>query len=124
LIGNISNSKQILNANLVDISEDFACFQTWYRKNFPSQVSSLLHRKPNVVIPDHRAIAEIVSNGYGLALIPDYIAQSNQFKSKLIEVMSSSKPVSTGLDVAYRTHKSTRLAERLFIENLRKRLQN
>jgi DNA-binding transcriptional LysR family regulator len=116
--GPFKTYKDILEADLVDLNDTFACFGTWYQKNSPELKASLLHLRPAVVVPNHRAMAEIVNAGFGLALLPDFLVEELGIHKRCVELVKTAKPAQTGLDVAYRSNKTLKLSERLFIESI------
>lgn len=116
--GPFKSYKDILEGDLIDLNETFACFGTWFQKNSPGLKASLLRLKPSVVVPNHRAMAEIVCADFGLALLPDHLLEELHIHQKCIELVKTAKPVHTGLDIAYRTNKTLKLSERLFIETI------
>lgn len=114
--GPIRTYKRLVESHLVDLTEDFICIGTFLRKNAPRLAPSLMHRKPNVAVPNHSVMKEIVVSGFGVAILPDYFVKKELKKGQLVPVMPGGKSVYAGLDLAYRAHKTLRMPERLFID--------
>lgn len=114
--GPFRSYKQLIEADLIDITEDFVCIGTYFKKNAPKLAPSLRHRRPNIAVPNHNVMHQVICSGYGIAIMPDYFVADDLKKGKIVNLMPSSKPVYAGLDLAYRTNKTLRLAERIFLE--------
>jgi DNA-binding transcriptional LysR family regulator len=112
----IENPRDLLNAPLIDLNETFACFGTWFKINALNLLPSLKHSKPKLIVPNHRTALEIVSEGFGLALVPEYLLKN---QTKIVKIFSDAKAVRTGLDIALRTGRTPTLAETAFIETIK-----
>lgn len=119
--GTPKNFKEVLNASLIDLSHDFACFITSYRKNAPTLVPSLMHRRPNIVAPNFEIAKEIITSGYGIGYLPEYLMKNYPVTKKCTRLLTSAKRIFAGVDIAYRTNKTLRLCEKLFIEHCLKK---
>lgn len=118
--GPIKNYANVAEAHLLDLHEDFTTLVPWFRKNSPNLVSKLKHRKPNLLAPNHKTLKQIVMSGYGIAILPDYLMANEIKRGTCVQVMSSSKAITSGLDLAYRTNKTLRLCEKLLINEIPK----
>jgi len=114
--GNPRRYADILKAELLDLHEDFTTLTPWFKKNAPQLVASLRHRKPNATAPSHRTLKQMIETGFGMAVLPEYLVQSEE---EIVPVFSSAKFITSGLDLAYRTNKTLRLCERLVVEELK-----
>lgn len=118
--GPVRTYSHILDADLLDLHEDFTTLSHWFRKNAPHLVPSLRHRKPNMTAPNHQTLKQIVVAGFGMAILPDYLIKDLVASGDCVQVLSSAKSITSGLDLAYRTNKTLRLCEKLLIQELKK----
>jgi DNA-binding transcriptional LysR family regulator len=112
--GPIKNYKKIVDCQLIDLDQRFICLGTYLKKNAPNAYSSLMHRRPNIVVANHFSARQIVCSGYGIAILPDYFVRNEIAKGKLLKLMPKSKSVFAGLDLAVKTNKTLRLCEKIF----------
>lgn len=114
--GAITNFKQVVEAELIDLSSDFISFLPFARKNAPGSLAALQHRQPNVVVASLEIARQIVLSGYGICILPEHLAAADLKSGKLVKVLPNAKPTSGGVDLAYRTNRTLRLCEKLFID--------
>ena len=114
--GVLKTYKQILDAELIDLTNDFICLGTFYKKNAPKLAASLAHRVPNIAAPNHYLVRQLLCSGFGVAILPDYFVVEELRSGRLKRLMPNSKPVYAGLDLAHRTTKTLRLCESVFID--------
>ena len=112
----IRDYKQILEETIIDLTDNFACFATWYRKNCKKLLPSLLHRTPDIVAPNFLVVKELVLSGIGMGILPDYLVAEEFKTKKLVKLMKTDKQIFAGIDVAYRTNKTLRLCEKLVVD--------
>lgn len=115
-INKTKSVKDILQYSLIDLSNDFTSISPWIKKNYPSSIPRLKHRKPSITAPDFRAIRKILLEDGGIAILPEYLAGEKDAKNKLIKVFNNSKATTSGLDLAVRNHKTLRACEREFVK--------
>jgi len=115
-VGSIKNYKKILSCDLIDLDENFICIGTFLRKNAKNIAPRLKYQKPNTIVSNHLIAKQIVSAGHGIAILPDYFVEDEVKREKFIQLMPSAKSIFSGLDLAYRTNKTLRLCEKLFIK--------
>lgn len=118
--GQVRTYSHILEADLLDLHEDFTTLTYWFRKNAPHLVPSLRHRKPNMTAANHQTLKQIVSAGFGMAILPDYLMKDLVSNGDCVQVLTSAKSITSGLDLAYRTNKTLRLCEKHLIQELKK----
>lgn len=116
--GPITTVEQLLQADLLDLTEDFLCIGTWMKKNRKDLLSNLLHRKPSVAIDTHSGIKSILSTGFGIAILPRYLIGKELQTGSIVQLMPSYKPIQASLDVAVRKKHTERLFEKRFKEIL------
>jgi DNA-binding transcriptional LysR family regulator len=114
--GPFGSHKQVIAADLIDLTNDFICIGTYIAKNAPNLFSTLKHRQPTIAAPNHEIMRQIVCSSFGIAILPDYFVAKDLKAGRLIKLMPGSEAVYAGLDLAYRTNKTMRLVEREFIK--------
>jgi len=115
-IGPIKTFKDITDKNLVDLTANFVCLSSYLRKRSKTLVPTLKHRRPDVTAPNFEIVKQIILSGYGIGMIPDFMVEKEVKKGSLVSLFPSSKMFHAGLDIAYRTNRTLRLCEDLFIK--------
>lgn len=108
--------KELIDLPLIDLTDTFACFGAWFKVNAPKFLPSLKHRKPRLIVENHQMALDIVAQGYGITMAPEYMIEKQK---NLIKLFSDKRPVNTGLDIVVRTGRTPSLAEKLLIESIR-----
>lgn len=117
-IGSIKHFKDIIQADLIDITENFTCLTPWIQKHAPSLVQALDERTPVIVIPDFRAVKELILLDQGIGVIPNYLIEKELANGKVVQIMPKLTGLRVGIDCATLKGKKERLSENLFIEAL------
>lgn len=115
----ISSYADILEAKLIDFTEDFLCIGAWLNKNKPNLLAALQRRTPQVVLANHLVIKQILLKSGGIGVLPAGLAKDGLQKGTLVQVMPSAKRLSVVLDIAFPRKKTLRYCEQLFIDHLR-----
>ena len=118
-VGPLNHLKDIITAELIDIDETFTCLTPWVQAHGPSLVHMLDEKRPIIVIPDFRAARELILLGQGIGVIPRYLIENDLASGRIVQVMPKLSPLRVGVDCAILRGRRERLAERLFIEDLR-----
>ncbi len=119
--GPINTYKKVIECDLVDISEEMMGLTTFFGKNSKNLLATLKHRRPAVVAPNLEVVTEVIVSGFGVGMIPDHRAAPLLKAKKLVKLMPDAKSLFGGLDIAYRTNRTIRLSERLFIASVAKK---
>lgn len=118
-IGGIDSYKQLPSKALIDLTDDFLGLRLFLEKNSPPQAAALKERRPDIIAPNLGVVKQIVLSGYGISMLPDFLVSKEVQSGKLVKVFSAAKPLYGTLDVAYRTNRTLRFCESLFIKYLR-----
>lgn len=116
--GLISSYKDLLDKDLIDLTDDFLGLRTFLEKNSKKSAVQLKRRRPSIVAPNLSVAKSIVTSGYGISMLPDYLVSKECKAGKIIKLFPSAKPLCGVLDVAFRSNRTLRLCERLFIKYL------
>lgn len=116
--GPLKKMEQIIEADLIDFTEEYICIGTWVRKNRKDLLPRLLRRKAAVLIESHPGVKAIVAAGFGIGVLPRYLIDKELADGSLVLLMKSSQTIRAGLDLAVRKKHSERLVEKLFKEFL------
>ncbi len=116
--GPIKTCKDILDKELIDLTEDFVCLSAFLNKRSKSLVATLKHRRPNVVVPSLEIAKHVILSGYGIGMLPDFMIEGEVRRGTITNLLPSSKLFHAGLDIAFRTNRTLRLCEKLFIEQV------
>ncbi|MCX6125922.1 MAG: LysR family transcriptional regulator, partial [Proteobacteria bacterium] len=119
--GPIDTFRKVIECDLIDISEEMLGLTTFINKNAKTLLATIKHRRPAVVAPNLEVVKEIVLAGFGVAMIPDHLAARDVKAGRLIKLLPNAKSTYGRLDIAYRTNRSIRLCERLFIASVAER---
>ncbi len=109
--GPIATIDRLVQADLVDFTEDFLCFRVWVGKNRKSLLPALLKRKPALTLQSHYGVKSVVASGFGAAMLPRYLLDK-----EVVELVPSAKPIRVGHDLAFRSKRTLRLVERRFVD--------
>jgi len=66
------------------------------------------------VVPNFEISKQIILSGYGISMLPDFMMKGEKKAHKLF-----SSKYFAGMDISYRTHRTLRLSERLFIDHIK-----
>lgn len=116
--GPIKSYKDLVQKDLIDIHKDFLGLSTFIRKNAKEYLATLKHREPNIVCPNIAMIHSMILEGHGIAMLPNFLVEKDLKSGRLVKLFKSAKSLTGGLDVAYRTNRTLRLCERLFVEHV------
>lgn len=83
-------------------------------KNKPGLTGRLQKRRPDVIAEGHIGVKNIIVAGYGLGIVPRYLIEEELRQGSVVQVMSKSRPLRAGLDVALRKVRNDRLVVNLF----------
>lgn len=114
--------QKILEANLIDINEEFTCFTPWVRKHAPELLHQLEEKIPVIVVPDFKAAKELVLLNQGIAILPRYLIEKELTDGLIVRLFPHLSTLRVGLDCAIVEGRKERLHESLFIEALRESL--
>lgn len=120
----ISKLSHLLNESLIDLTQDFICISTFLKKNQKNLDPMLKRQKPAIIVDDFKTAAEFVAAGSGIAILPDYLANSHPKKRAFKKLFSNCKPVFAGLDLAIRKHRTPALRESEFINYIKNKTKN
>ncbi len=118
-VGSLSNLKDVIAADLIDIDDSFTCLTPWVQKHAPTLLQKLEEKSPVIVIPDFRAIREVVLSGQGVSVIPKYLIESDLVSGKLVQVLPKLSVLHVEVDCAIIRGRKERLSELFFLEALR-----
>jgi LysR family transcriptional regulator, glycine cleavage system transcriptional activator len=114
--GRLASYSAIVEADLVDLSDQCAWIGTWIRKNAPHLRPRLRRCVPAVVVPSHGAIKSVVMAGVGVGLVPAASVANELAAGVLLEPMPRSRPVVVGGDLAVPRHGRERRLVRAFLD--------
>ena len=114
----IKEPRDLLDKSLVDLTDDFVCLSAYLNKNSKSLIPKLKHRRPSVLVPSFEIAKHVIGSGFGIGMLPDFIVEKELARGPFVKLLPSSKLFHAGLDIAYRTNRTLRLCEKLFIQSL------
>jgi len=118
--GKIEDYRNLVNQVLIDTSHDFPCLGPFFKRNAPNLYSSLMHRKPDIVVLNQEIVHQFVLAGHGLAILPDFLVAGNLKRGSIVRLFPHSQSTIGELDVAYRTGRTLKGYEKSFIKELLK----
>ena len=113
--GPLRSYASVVDAELIDLSEQCAWIGTWVAKNAPRLSARLKKCAPTVVVPSHAAIKAIVQAGVGVGLVPRVSVEAELGSGELIEIMPRARPVVVTADLAVPAHARGRRLVQLFL---------
>ncbi len=110
--------KKIIESRMIiDFDQDYMCFSPWLKKNgSQANQSALKKSQPQVVVPSHYEAAKILANGWGVAVLPEYVAQPLLASQKIRRYQQKSKPLKVCLDIAWLKGRELKRYEELFLK--------
>lgn len=114
----IRSCRDLLDKSLIDLDEQFMGIGTFVAKNARTLLSTLRRRRPDIIAPNLRVAKSVMMAGFGIAMLPDFLVEKEVKDKKVARVLEHLKPLSGGMDVAHRIHRTLRLCEKLFIHHL------
>ncbi len=106
----------ILNANLIDCDLNLPHFRGWLRKNSPSLVEELIHKTPDLIVPDLIAAKMVIEEGYGIAVLPEHLTKENVRQNKLIHLLPQMKGYTIWQELGYCKSKILGPHEQAFVD--------
>ncbi|KFF23604.1 LysR family transcriptional regulator [Chryseobacterium vrystaatense] len=97
----------LLRQNWYAYSSDLILIKNFWQENFKKRPNI----KPNLIIPDFHALINTLSEGNGLAIVPDYIAREYLRENKIKQICKNLKRNSGKLYLAY--HKNVVTTEQI-----------
>ncbi|MBB64620.1 MAG: hypothetical protein CMO81_06105 [Waddliaceae bacterium] len=116
--GPFDDLRKIVDADLLDFTENFLCMSVWVKKNAPSLLPTLKRRSPALILADHDRLKSILIAGFGIAVLPRDLVKNEIKAGSLLELLPKSQAIYTDLDIARRQLSSHSIAESLLWEHL------
>ncbi len=117
--GPFKSLKNVIQAELIDIDENFVCFSPWVRKHAPKLFQEFKKNKPVITVPDFEATKKLLLLGQGIGVVPKYLIQDELANGKLVQILPKLSTLGISVDCAFEIGRKERLCEQLFIEALK-----
>lgn len=115
----ISSVSQLLKLDLLDQDPAWWSWTQWFECHFPNAIASLHHLSPRIAIPSYTALKEVVMNGFGIAMLPEYLIQEELKAKSLMRLWPRKKSLKFDLCLVHRKTKQLQVPEELLLEVLR-----
>lgn len=113
----IQKYKDIFTHQLIDLSQNFLGLERFFQKNAPQLAPTLKHRKPDIISPNLLTTRDLVLSHSGIAMLPDFLIQSELKKKKVVPVFPKAKKLFGTTDIAFKKYRNLRHYEKLFWEH-------
>lgn len=114
--GPFTTIDSILKGDLIDFDLNFSNLKQWMRKNSENKIPELIHRTPDLIVPNHMAAVAIIDEGHGIALLPEYLIEESILKGKLVKLLPQFKGIPVWLELTLRKSKQLQDHEKVFID--------
>ena len=121
--GPIKDFESLLELDLIDLSDQFLCLGTYIQKHAPKLKPRLMHRLPSIATTNLSIMQKIVESGFGVAILPEHLVAKKLASGTIVKIFPKLAPLHTEIDIAYRTHKTLTLSEKMFLEYISKTKQ-
>jgi len=107
--GPVKSYRELANARLIDFTDDLRSFRAWLKRNGRAVLPELKLRRANMVIQNQLDAKAAVMKGLGIAVLPIPLIKSELAAGRLIKVIEGSRPVRSGLDLAWKRKQTAKL---------------
>jgi DNA-binding transcriptional LysR family regulator len=114
---------KVLDADLIDFDLNFFAFKAWVRKNFENKLPELIHRTPDLIVPNHIAAQAIVEGGHGIAILPEYLIEDSLRKGRILKLLPQIKESTVWLDLGIQKSKMLQLYEQAFVDFIKESIK-
>jgi DNA-binding transcriptional LysR family regulator len=107
--GPVKSYRELADARLIDFTDDLRSFRAWLKRNGRAVLPELKLRRANMVIQNQLDAKTAVMKGLGVAVLPIPLIKSELAGGRLVKVIEGSKPVRSGLDLAWKRKQTPKL---------------
>jgi len=107
--GQVKSYRDLAKAQLIDFTDDLRSFRAWLKRNGRSVLPELKLRRPNLLIHNQQDAKSAVLRGLGIAVLPIPLIQSELAAGRLVKIIDSSRPVRSGLDLAWKRKQTPKI---------------
>ena len=107
--GPLKSYRDLADAKLIDFTDDLRSFRSWLKRNGRAVLPELKLRRPNLLIHNQLDAKTAVIKGLGIAVLPIPLIKAELAAGRLVKVIEGSKPVTSGLDLAWKRKQTPKI---------------
>jgi DNA-binding transcriptional LysR family regulator len=118
--GQVKSYKELASATLIDFTDDLRSFRAWLRRNGRAVLPELKLKRANLVIQNQQDAKAAVMRGLGIAVLPMPLIKAELAAGRFVKVIEGSRPVTSGLDLAWKRKQTSKLVLTTYRDTLLK----
>jgi DNA-binding transcriptional LysR family regulator len=115
----IRRAQDLVNAHLIDFTQDFTAIGYWIRIYAPKMLKDLQGKKPIAVVPSQKAVSELVKAGIGVGVLQPRLFPTEFATGQIVEVLpQTDRPFMVAIHLVYKNNRKLRNFEEKLVELL------
>jgi DNA-binding transcriptional LysR family regulator len=116
--GSIATWRDLGEARVIDFTDDLRSFRAWLKRNGRAALPEWSRRRANLVIQSQVDAKAAVLMGLGIAVLPLRLIGGELRTGRLVRLIAGSRPVTSGVDLAWRRKETPKLIHAAFRDTL------
>lgn len=121
--GPLKSIRDVASKELIDIDSHFTCFTPWISYHDEASLALLETKKPAISVPNFLLIRDLVLEGQGIGVLPQYLIEEDLKRKTLVQVLPKLLPLRVWVNGAKERGIKPRLCEELFLESVKSPLR-
>lgn len=114
----IRKCADLMEIDLIDQDQAWWSWGIWFQEHFSKSLPALHQRIPRLTVPSYPAMKDVVSKGFGAAVLPEYLVHKELEAGSLKRLFPRKKSLQFHLDLVHRKSKRLRQCEHSLLNHL------